>query len=84
MPGIVGTLQAAEALKILLGIGSPLTGRVLHIDTLDTTLREFEVRRDPTCPVCGEHPTITEPIDYDAFCGLPQVTSNEKITKVTA
>jgi adenylyltransferase/sulfurtransferase len=84
VPGIVGTLQAAEALKILLGIGTPLTGRVLYIDTLDTTLREFEVRRDPSCPVCGEHPTITEPIDYDAFCGLPQANSTQKPTKVTA
>jgi sulfur-carrier protein adenylyltransferase/sulfurtransferase len=84
VPGIVGTLQAAEALKVLLGIGQPLTGRVLHIDTLDAAWREFEVRRDPSCPVCGEHPTITEPIDYDAFCGLPQVSSNQPRIKVTA
>jgi adenylyltransferase/sulfurtransferase len=71
LPGIVGVLQATEVVKLILGIGEPLAGRLLHIDVLDMRFREFRVPRDPDCPVCGEHPTITEPIDYEGFCAVP-------------
>jgi molybdopterin/thiamine biosynthesis adenylyltransferase len=68
LPGIVGSLQANEALKLLLGIGETLEGRLLLLDALGTTLDEVAVKRDPACPVCGEHPTITEYVDYVEFC----------------
>jgi adenylyltransferase/sulfurtransferase len=70
LPGIVGALQAAEALKLILGIGEPLIGRLLRFDALKMSFREFRLRKDPGCPVCGPHPTITELIDYEEFCGL--------------
>jgi sulfur-carrier protein adenylyltransferase/sulfurtransferase len=74
LPGIVGSLQASEALKLVLGIGDPLVGRLLLFDALETTFTEVSLRRDPTCPVCGESPTITEYIDYVEFCaGRPAV-----------
>ena len=72
LPGIVGTLQAIEAVKLILGAGEPLTGRLLHFDALSMRFRQFNLKRDPECPVCGDHPTITEPIDYQQFCGLPK------------
>ena len=68
LPGIVGSLQASEALKLALGIGEPLAGRLLLFDALATSFTEVQVRRDPACPVCGESPTITEYIDYVEFC----------------
>ena len=68
LPGIVGSLQANEALKLLLAIGDTLQGRLLLLDALGTTVDEVAVRRDPACPVCGEHPTITEYVDYVEFC----------------
>ena len=71
LPGIVGTLQANEALKLLLEIGEPLIGRYLLIDALDASFREVKLRRDPACPACGDHPTITEYIDYEGFCASP-------------
>lgn len=71
LPGIVGSLQAIETIKMLLGLGDPLIGRLLLIDTLSMEFREVKTRRDPECPVCGEHPTIKELIDYEAFCGAP-------------
>lgn len=71
LPGIVGSIQAIEAVKMLLGIGEPLIGRLLMIDTLDMSFRTLKVRRNPACPVCGDHPTVRELIDYDQFCGLP-------------
>jgi len=71
LPGIVGVLQATEVVKLILGRGEPLAGRLLHVDALDMRFREFRVRRDPECPVCGENPTITEPIDYEGFCAAP-------------
>ena len=71
MPGIVGSIQAIEAIKLILGIGEPLIGRLLMIDTLDMTFRTLKVQRNPDCPVCGEHPTVTALIDYEQFCGLP-------------
>ena len=64
LPGIIGSLQASEALKIVLGAGDTLTGRLLLFDALHTTFDEVAIRRNPRCPVCGEHPTITEYIDY--------------------
>ena len=68
--GVVGALQATEALKLLLGIGEPLIGRLLIYDALDMVFRSIKVARDPHCLVCGEAPTITELIDYEQFCGV--------------
>src|SRR5713101_1010896 len=68
LPGIVGSIQANEALKLAIGIGEPLVGRLLLFDALAATFTEVSLRRDPTCPVCGETPTITEYIDYAEFC----------------
>lgn len=70
LPGIVGCLQANEAIKLILGLGESLAGRLVHFDALRFRFREFQLRRDPQCPVCGENPTVTELIDYDAFCGV--------------
>ena len=71
LPGIIGMIQAIEAIKLILGTGEPLIGRLLHFDALKMKFREFNVRRDPQCPVCGETPTIVSPIDYEQFCGIP-------------
>jgi len=71
LPGIVGSIQAVEAIKLILGIGEPLVGRLLMVDTLDMSFRTLNVRRDPTCPLCGDHPTVTELLDYEQFCGMP-------------
>ena len=68
LPGVIGSLQASEALKLALGIGEPLVGRLLLFDALTATFDEVKLRRDPDCPVCGEHPTITEYVDYVEFC----------------
>jgi molybdopterin/thiamine biosynthesis adenylyltransferase len=65
LPGIVGTLQATEALKLLLGVGEPLVGRLLAVDALGTHFGEYKVRKDPACPACGEHPSIHELVDLD-------------------
>jgi len=70
LPGIVGALQAAETVKLILGKGDALVGRLLLIDALGMTFRELRLRKNPNCPVCGEHRTITALIDYDEFCGL--------------
>jgi len=79
LPGIVGTLQATEVVKLIVGIGDPLAGRLLHIDALDMRFREFRIPRDPDCPVCGENPTITEPIDYEGFCMVPAGVATEAV-----
>jgi molybdopterin/thiamine biosynthesis adenylyltransferase/rhodanese-related sulfurtransferase len=68
LPGIVGSLQTNETIKLLLGIGEPLVGRLLLFDALETEFSEVKLRRDPACPVCGEHPTVTEYVDYVEFC----------------
>lgn len=68
LPGMVGTLQATEAIKLLLGLGEPLIGRLLTYDSLGMKFRTLKLRRDKNCPVCGEHPTIKEYIDYEGFC----------------
>lgn len=70
LPGIVGCIQAAEALKLLLGAGEPLVGRLLLFDAMRMRFREMRLRRDPACPACGENPTIHELIDYERFCGV--------------
>jgi molybdopterin/thiamine biosynthesis adenylyltransferase/rhodanese-related sulfurtransferase len=69
LPGIIGTLQALEAIKWILNVGDPLVGRLLVLDGLKLQFRELGVRRDPDCLVCGDQATITAPIDYEAFCG---------------
>ncbi len=70
LPGMVAMIQATEAIKILTGIGRPLTGRLLRYDAMHMQFRELKIRRDKTCPVCGDHPTIDRLIDYEQFCGL--------------
>ena len=71
LPGIMGTIQATEVVKLILGIGEPLIGRLLLFDALEMRSTEMQLQKDPDCPICGEHPTIHELIDYEAFCGLP-------------
>lgn len=68
--GVIGGIQASEALKVILGIGEPLVGRLLLYNGLEMTFRTVTVRRQPECPVCGEHPSLTELIDYEEFCSL--------------
>src|SRR5436190_13255549 len=70
LPGIIGTIQATETLKLLLGVGEPLIGRFMIFDALKMKFRELKLRKDPDCPVCGTHPTVTALIDYDQFCGV--------------
>jgi len=85
LPGIIGSIQALETMKLILGKGSTLIGRLILFDALNLTFRELKLRKDPQCPVCGEHPTVTELIDYEAFCGVgaapayegPEVTATQ-------
>jgi len=70
LPGIVGTIQAAETLKLIIGKGEPLVGRLLLFDALAMKFRELKLRKNPDCPVCGTHPTLTKLIDYAEFCGI--------------
>jgi adenylyltransferase/sulfurtransferase len=70
LPGIIGVIQATEAIKLIAGIGEPLIGRFLLYDALKMRFRELKVPKDPDCPVCGTHPTVTKLIDYDQFCGI--------------
>src|SRR6266478_3220052 len=72
LPGIIGAIQASETIKIILGVGEPLIGRLLLVDAWRMRFRELKLRKDPNCPVCGEHPTIKELIDYEEFCGITQ------------
>jgi adenylyltransferase/sulfurtransferase len=72
LPGTIGAIQATETLKLILGQGEPLVGRLLLYDALAMRFRELKLRRDPDCPVCGDHPTIRELIDYHEFCGVPR------------
>jgi sulfur-carrier protein adenylyltransferase/sulfurtransferase len=71
LPGVIGLIQATEALKLIIGAGETLAGRLLHFDALKMKFREFTLRRDPQCPVCGDNPTISAPIDYEQFCAGP-------------
>jgi len=75
LPGIIGSIQALEAMKLILGKGGTLVGRLILFDAMKLTFRELSVRKDPECPVCGEHPTVTELIDYEAFCGIGAETA---------
>jgi molybdopterin/thiamine biosynthesis adenylyltransferase/rhodanese-related sulfurtransferase len=70
LPGLVGVMQATEAIKLILGVGEPLIGRLLLVDALAMKFRELKLRKDPDCPVCGQHRTITKLIDYEQFCGI--------------
>src|SRR5512143_774381 len=71
LPGTIGTLQATEALKLILGTGEPLIGRLLLYNAQDMSFEYVKLRKNPACKVCGEHPSVTELIDYEAFCGVP-------------
>src|SRR6266852_5701867 len=72
LPGTIGLIQATETVKLILGIGEPLKGRLLLYDALAMKFRELKLRKNPECPVCGDHPTIHELIDYQQFCGIPE------------
>ncbi|MBV9504912.1 MAG: molybdopterin-synthase adenylyltransferase MoeB [Acidobacteriia bacterium] len=72
LPGTIGLIQATETVKLILGIGEPLVGRLLLYDALGMRFRELKLRKNPGCPACGQHPTITKLIDYHQFCGVPQ------------
>ncbi len=85
LPGIIGSIQALETIKLILGAGSSLVGRLILFDALRMGFRELELRKDPECPLCGERPTVRELIDYEAFCGVgsePQLSGPE-VTAVT-
>jgi adenylyltransferase/sulfurtransferase len=75
LPGIIGTIQATEAIKLILGVGSALVGRLLLYDALHMRFRELKLRRNPECPVCGDRPTIRELVDYEQFCGVPAASA---------
>ena len=81
LPGLVGVIQATEAIKLILGQGEPLIGRLLLVDSLAMRFRELKLRRNPECPVCGEHPTVTHLIDYQQFCGIKPPSEEEKALK---
>jgi sulfur-carrier protein adenylyltransferase/sulfurtransferase len=78
LPGIVGSIQAVETIKMLLGVGEPLIGKLLMIDTLDMSFRTLRVQRNTECPLCGDHPSVLELIDYEQFCGLPPSSYSEE------
>jgi sulfur-carrier protein adenylyltransferase/sulfurtransferase len=81
LPGLVGVIQATETIKLILGKGSPLVGRLLLVDALDMRFRELKLRKNPDCPVCGEHPTVTRLIDYQQFCGIAPAAQEETAVK---
>jgi len=83
LPGVIGTIQATEAIKLLAGIGETLVSRLMLYDALSMRFRELKLRRNPNCPVCGDHPTVTELIDYEMFCGItpePETFTSYEIT----
>jgi sulfur-carrier protein adenylyltransferase/sulfurtransferase len=91
LPGIIGTIQATETIKLIIGQGESLVGRLLLYDALEMRFSELKLRKDPACPICGEHPTVTELIDYEAFCGITpeenlgkewEITPRELATKL--
>ncbi|MDQ4062555.1 MAG: molybdopterin-synthase adenylyltransferase MoeB [Actinomycetota bacterium] len=82
LPGAIGTIQATETVKLILGIGEPLIGRLLLYDALGMSFRQMKLRKDSNCPVCGENPTVTELIDYQEFCGIPQANAQEAANEV--
>ncbi len=81
LPGLIGVIQATEAIKLILGIGEPLIGRLLLVDALKLRFRELKLRKNPDCPVCGTHPTVTKLIDYEQFCGIRPETKEEQAIK---
>jgi len=87
LPGIIGVMQAVEAIKIIAGLGEPLLGRLVHFDALKTRFREFRLRRDPACPVCSDSPSITAPLDYEIHCppadSKKTMTSSDSIPETT-
>jgi molybdopterin/thiamine biosynthesis adenylyltransferase/rhodanese-related sulfurtransferase/molybdopterin converting factor small subunit len=91
LPGVIGVIQATEAIKLIMGIGEPLIGRFLTYDALRMRFRELKLKKDPDCPVCGTHPTVTTLIDYEQFCGVrpaepeaASVTSGPSATDISA
>ena len=94
LPGIVGSIQAMETIKLIMGKGEPLVGRLLLFDALGMRFRELKLRKNPDCPVCGAHPTVTKLIDYEEFCGIrgeeapamattiPEITPRELKTRL--
>jgi adenylyltransferase/sulfurtransferase len=85
LPGLVGVIQATEAVKLILGSGDPLIGRLLLVDALGMKFRELKLRKNPDCPVCGTHPTVTKLIDYQQFCGIrgeEKKVTNEAIPQI--
>src|ERR1700739_3297683 len=81
LPGLVGVIQATEVIKLILGKGSPLIGRLLLVDALGMRFRELKLRKNPECPVCGDNPTVKELIDYEHFCGIVPESKEEKAVK---
>lgn len=81
LPGLVGVIQATEVIKLILGQGEPLIGRLLLVDSLSMRFRELKLRKNPECPVCGEHPTVTHLIDYHQFCGIVPPSPEEQAVK---
>ncbi len=81
LPGLLGVIQATEAIKLILGKGESLVGRLLLVDALNMRFRELKLRKNPDCPVCGPHPTVTKLIDYQQFCGIMPETKEEKTMK---
>jgi len=88
LPGIIGVIQATETVKLIMGIGEPLIGRFLIYDALRMKFRELKLRKDPDCPVCGKHPTVTQLIDYEQFCGItpaqPEPVAVNNATEITS
>jgi sulfur-carrier protein adenylyltransferase/sulfurtransferase len=78
LPGLIGTIQATEAIKLIIGAGDSLAGRLLLFDALAMSFRTMKLRRDPACPICGDHRTITQLIDYNQFCGVPATTTSSQ------
>ncbi len=87
LPGIIGTMQAAEAIKLIIGKGQPLIGKLLFLDVMEMKIRELNLRKDSSCPICGKNPTITKLIDYEEFCGVgrgdPEVTGDTSEIEIT-
>jgi adenylyltransferase/sulfurtransferase len=79
LPGLVGVIQATEVIKLILGKGEPLIGRLLLVNALDMRFRELKLRKNPDCPVCGTHPTVTQLIDYEQFCGIAPETKMAQV-----
>ena len=88
LPGVIGVIQATETIKLILGVGEPLIGRFMIYDALKMRFRELTLRKDPDCPVCGTHPTVTHLIDYEQFCGVtpasPEPSAVNSATEITA